>query len=118
MTRHAVIYQDGLVEISTDSILFKEYYFPSLRAKRVPFSAIEKIEIRQPGLFSGKGRLHGTGNLRTWYPLDRQRPTRDRVFVLHIARKWMRIGFTVEDSEAVTRILAAKNLIPAVTPGP
>ena len=106
-----IIYQDRLIEISTDSILFKNYYYPSLRPRRIPMSAIEKIVTREPGFFSGKWRLHGTGDFKTWYPLDDQRPKRDTLFIVSFAHKWLRIGFTVENSEAVIKILTDKGLI-------
>jgi hypothetical protein len=95
-SRTSPTYRDPLVEISPGSILFQDYYFPTMRPKRVPLASISKVEVRRATIWNGKWRIHGTGNLRTWYPLDRKRPSRDRVFLATLLDQWVRIGFTVE----------------------
>jgi hypothetical protein len=72
---------------------------------------IEGIVVQKPTLWNGKWRLHGTGNFKTWYPLDLSRPRRDRIFLATLKDQWVTIGFTVEDGEQVEKILRDKNLI-------
>ena len=103
-----VLYQDSLIEIKEDFITLKNYYFPSMSSKEILFANIEKIEIKQPTLWSGKWRIQGTGDFRTWYPMDSSRPKRDKIFLIKYKNKWMRTGFTVEDSAKVERILMSK----------
>jgi hypothetical protein len=57
--------KDTLVEISNDSILLKKYYFPSLKSKIIAFVSIAAIQVKQPTMWAGKWRFHGTGDLRT-----------------------------------------------------
>jgi hypothetical protein len=105
-----VLYADSLVEISVDTILFRQYYFP-IGAKRLNLSDIDRIIIQPPTFATGKYRLQGSSGLRTWFPMDRQRPKRSKIFILSLRNKWRRIGFTVEDEAAVERILRARQLL-------
>ena len=77
----------------------------------IPFSDIEEIQVKEPSLKNGKWRIHGTGNFKTWFPLDSNRPKRNKIFFIKYKNKWMRTGFTVEDSSKVENILKVKSLI-------
>ena len=105
-----VVYLDKLVEITDNSILFRWYYFP-FGSKRVILSDIDHIVEKKPTLWSGKWRIHGTGDFKTWFPCDWKRPIRDRIFIISFHNKWKRIGFTVEDSETVAKIFKDKELL-------
>jgi len=104
-------YSDKLISITDEEIIFEDYYFPILKKKVVQFSNIEHIVVEKPTIWNGKWRLQGTGNFKTWYPLDGSRHKRDRIFFATLKNQWVNIGFTVEDSERVERILKDKNLI-------
>ncbi|WP_187170477.1 hypothetical protein [Salidesulfovibrio onnuriiensis] len=99
------LYSDGLVTIDETGITFHGYSFPLGRDKRVELSEIGKVAVRRPTLWSGRWRIHGTGDFRTWFPGDSGRPGRDRIFVAHRTGRWWRIGFTVEDSDGVIALL-------------
>lgn len=105
-----VIYRDKLVAITPDHLVFRHYYFP-VGSKKISFEDIESVETLKPTLFSGKWRIHGTGDFRTWFPLDAKRPTRDVIFIMTLRRRWWRIGFTVERSDKVRRIFEEKGLM-------
>jgi len=105
------LYEDKLVEITNSTILLKKYYFPSLKSKEIAFESIKTIEVKQPTIFTGKWRFHGTGDLRTWFPLDNQRNRRDKIFFITVKHKWTRIGFTVENSEIVQNIFRHNGLL-------
>jgi hypothetical protein len=77
-------------------------------SRRVEFSRIARVVAENPSLGTGKWRIWGSGNLRIWFPLDWRRPRRDAIFVIQLATGWRRIGFTVEDSARVRRILAER----------
>jgi len=105
-----ILYSDKLIEISSNTILFRQYYFP-IGARRLNLTDIERVVMRTPTLVTGKYRLQGSAWLRTWFPMDRQRPKRSKIFILILRNKWRRIGFTVEDEAAVERILQARQLL-------
>jgi hypothetical protein len=104
------LYSDSLVEISADAILFRRYYFP-VGAKRLKLADIERVVVQTPTFATGKYRLQGSGDLRTWFPMDLQRPKRTKIFIVILRHKWRRIGFTVEDEAAVERILRERRLL-------
>ena len=105
-----ILYSDSLIEITKNSILFRQYYFPR-GSKSIEISKIDHIEVLKSTLLSGKWRIHGTGDFRTWFPRDAKRPKRDQIFVIHLCNKWRRIGFTVEDSNVVIEIFKDKNIL-------
>ncbi|RPI02295.1 MAG: hypothetical protein EHM64_14240 [Ignavibacteriae bacterium] len=108
---NGTIYQDSLIELFRDKIVFKKYYFPSLKSKEVPVESIEKVVTKEPSLGTGKYRFHGTGDFRTWYPQDFARNKRDKIFILFIKNKWVRIGFTGENSGSIEKYFEAKRLL-------
>lgn len=105
-----IIYSDSLVAITGESILFKRYNIFE-RDRLVLFSDIEKIIVKDPSVWNGKYRFHGTGDFHTWFSKDFQRYKRDKIFFVSIRDRWWRIGFTVEDSAAVIKIFLEKGLI-------
>lgn len=92
-----VLYSDALIEVSEESILFRNYYYP-FGSKPFPVSNIERILYYTPRWWSGKWRIYGSGDLRTWCPLDWKRPSREIMFIVFPTRGWWRVGFTAEDS--------------------
>jgi hypothetical protein len=76
----------------------------------VPFGEIEKIVVKKPSIWNGRFRFHGTGDFKTWFPKDFKRYKRDKIFVAFIRNKWWRIGFTVENSDAVIKVLQERGL--------
>ena len=110
---HSPLYADKLVRITETDIVFFNYYFLTGREKIVKIEDLESIAVQKPTIRNGKWRIHGTGNFKIWFPRDRRRPTRDRIFFAVLKHQWVNIGFTVEDGDAVQRILSAANLIKA-----
>jgi hypothetical protein len=107
-----VLYSDSLVTIANESITFHHYSFPLFtRGRTVPFSDIDHIDVKKPSVLTGKWRIAGSGNLSTWFPMDSQRPSRDRIFHATIKTRGMNVGFTVEHPSEVTAILKKKGLI-------
>ena len=104
-----VLYSDSLICITKDSVRFKNYYFP-FGSKAIKISQIDYVEILIPTILNGKWRIHGSGDFRTWFPRDLKRSRRDLIFIIHLLDKWRRIGFTAEDSGAVTEIFKDKNI--------
>lgn len=104
------IYSDKLIEITDNSILFRHYYFP-VGSKQVNLESIARVEVKKPTLISGKYRIHGTGDFRTWFPCDYKRSTRDRIFIIHFKRGWWRIGFTAERSDEALHFFEERGLI-------
>jgi hypothetical protein len=105
-----ILYSDSLVEISTETILFRRYYFP-LGAKRLKLSDIERVIVQKPRFFTGKYRLQGSAGLHTWFPMDLQRPRRSKIFLIILRNQRRRIGFTVENEGALEQILRERKLV-------
>ncbi len=106
-----ILYEDKLVEIREDSLILKNYYFPSMSPKQIYFRDIERIEIKAASLLTGKWRIQGTGDLRTWFPFDFSRSKREKIFFIYYKDKWMRSAFTVEDSQKAEQILIEKDFL-------
>jgi len=104
------LYGDRLVEIHRDAILFRHYFFPT-GDRRVPLAEILRVEALRPTTGTGRWRVHGTSDGRTWFPRDWKRATRDTVFVAHLKDSADRIGFTVEDSARARRVLQDLGLL-------
>jgi hypothetical protein len=99
-----ILYSDKLIELSEDAILFHNYYFP-WGDKKIFLNDIARIEIHGPSLWRGSWRIHGSGNLRTWYPCDWKRPLRTRIYKVIFPGEWFQIGFTVENPEAFEKAI-------------
>ena len=105
-----VIYSDGLITITPDTVVFHNYYFLGVN-KKVPVNDIEKIVVNEPTILNGKWRLWGTGSSNIWFPMDMLRPNRDRIFHAKLKNSNFIIGFTVKDSSRVENIFREMNLI-------
>ena len=57
------LYEDSLVVLTSDSLLLKRYYFPTLKPKVVSLAEVQRIEILCPNLWTGRFRLWGSGDL-------------------------------------------------------
>jgi hypothetical protein len=108
-----ILYSDKLVLLTEEYLMLQNYYM-YFGARRVDYKDIGVIEVITPTLSNGKYRVAGTGDFRTWFPMDWKRHTRDKLFVLVYRESGKRIGFTAEDSGKVTQILQQKGLIKAV----
>ncbi len=107
-----LLYADRLVRIADDSITFLHYSFPFFSSGRQVFIRdIDRIDVKKPTIYTGKWRIGGSGDFRTWFPLDWNRPSRDRIFHATLKTRGMNIGFTVEDSRRVISILKEKGLL-------
>lgn len=106
----ATIYRDSLIEITDKGLTLHRYYFP-YGDRDVAFDELEKVEVLSPSIWAGRWRIWGSGDLKTWFPLDWKRPARDRIFIGHFRGKTKRIGFTVEKSAEVEKLLATKGLL-------
>jgi hypothetical protein len=104
------LYKDSLIEITDQEIVFRRYYFPFGGDKHVPFRRIESIQVWQPSIAFGSWRIWG-GGPRTWFPLDWRRPGRDTIFIAISRGRFLRIGFTVEDSQRVKSVLRELGLL-------
>lgn len=96
-----ILYNDPLVSITEESITFATYSFPLGKSRLVAFADIDHISVLEPSIMNGKWRIWGSGDLRTWFPLDIHRPSRDKIFVAIMKTGGTNIGFSVENSKKV-----------------
>jgi hypothetical protein len=111
-----VLYSDSLVEISTETILFRRYYFP-FGAKQLKLSDIEGVVVQEPNFSTGKYRLQGSAGLHIWSPMDLQRPRRTKIFFMRLRSRKLCISFTVENAATLERILRERDLLRGVFEG-
>jgi hypothetical protein len=98
------MYSDPLVQISAESLVISNYYFPSV-SKTIPLDEIVMVRVLAPSMFTGKWRTWGMGVLPIWFAMDWRRPWRDAIFVVQIENSWPAAGFTAESSADVIRAL-------------
>ena len=108
--KNTLIYSDALVDVNDNGIYLKNYYFPSTKAKLLKFSDIIQIEKKIPTLRNGKWRYWGTGVLNIWFPLDLNRSKRDCIFFIQLASQRIRVGFTVENTNAFIEAIQTKGI--------
>lgn len=104
------LYADNLVRLTERELIFRRYYFP-FGAKRLPLASIADIQSLKGTLRNGSWRIWGTGDFRTWFPLDLKRPSRDTIFLIRLRHQQQQIGFTVEDSIRFTAVLDELKLL-------
>jgi hypothetical protein len=105
------VYQDHLINLTNTKIVFHHYYFPFRKDKVVDFENIEGVSVKKNTLRNGKWRLHGTGDFKTWFSEDYDRPNRDRIFIATLKNQRIKVGFTAVGGDQVETILRSRNLI-------
>jgi hypothetical protein len=100
-------YSDSLVTVTDIGIQFNLYYFP-FGSKFVRFDTIASLDQKENTQKNGKWRMWGSGDFKTWFPMDPLRHTRASIFFLTLTTQKVRIGFTVEQDipflDAVRRL--------------
>ncbi|MFZ0004344.1 MAG: hypothetical protein WCC86_06850 [Methanoregula sp.] len=107
----AFAYKDSLVSLNGESITFFRYSFPFGKSRKIAFADIDHITINEPSLVNGKWRIWGSGDFRTWFPLDIHRSSCDKIFIISMKNGGTKIGFSVENSQNVTTLFEEHNLI-------
>ena len=105
------LYQDRYLEIYPDHLILNCYYFGPFGKKRIAFDSIRMIEMIKLNFWTGRYRIQGTGDFRTWFALDMDRPSRENAFLIHRCKKWWRIGFSAEDVDCVADFFKVKGLL-------
>ncbi|OHB48563.1 MAG: hypothetical protein A2Y10_13495 [Planctomycetes bacterium GWF2_41_51] len=96
-----------MIEIDSDGITIKHFYFPFAAKKRINFRDIKTVQAYNGGCM----RLWGSGDFRTWFGIDWNRTNRKMTFVIEHNNSWFKTGFTCKDSVSVAQILKLKNLL-------
>ena len=99
-----MLYDDGLVQLDSDGLTIRRYYFPLGTSKRIPYARIKGVQERHMGALTGKGRLWGSGDLRHWFPLDLRRPQKEKALVLDVGKSVSPV-ITPEDPDRVLALL-------------
>jgi len=98
------LYDDGLVQLDADGLTIRRYYFPLGTSKHILYAQIKGVQQLPMGLWTGKGRLWGSGDLRHWFPLDLRRPWKEKALILDIGT-WVRPVITPDDPDQVLALL-------------
>jgi hypothetical protein len=103
------MYSDSLVQITAESLVLNDYYFPGV-AKTIPLEDLIKVRVLPPGLMTGQWRIWGMGFQPVWFAMDWSRPWRDAIFVAFIQDATLAAGFTAESSSEVIRALEERKV--------
>lgn len=98
------LYDDGLIQLDTDGVTIRRYYFPLGTRKFIPYRRIRGVKTRAMGAFSGKGRIWGSGDFTHWYSLDMQRGSKTTAILLDLG-SWVEPVLTPERPDEVLGIL-------------
>jgi hypothetical protein len=102
-----ILYDDGLIELDSDGLTIRQYYFPLGTSKRIPYAQIKDVQERHMGLLTGKGRLWGSGDLRHWASLDLHRAQKEKALILDLGT-WIKPVITPDDPDRVLALLQAR----------
>ncbi len=104
-----IIYNDGYVEIYDDFLVVRGFYFGPIGKIKIRFGEIKSMEVMN---FKGIcWRLQGTVDLKTWFAHDLKRYSKKQNIVVECSRFKCKVGFSVEDFEAVSAIFKDKGLL-------
>ncbi len=59
---------------------------------------------------SGKYRLQGTGDFKTWFTYDTHRPSKETVFIVYRNNEWWNVAFSAENIDKVYELFKSINL--------
>jgi hypothetical protein len=99
------------VDVSDEEMIIKKFYFPIPFSKKIKINQIESISIQNPELLNGKLRIWGSGDLKTWFPLDFGRSKRNKIFIIKTKGNQFKIGLTVNNPEEFIQRINKYNLI-------
>jgi hypothetical protein len=102
-----VLYDDGLVTLDNDTITLHRYYFPLGAAKRIRYTQVRRVEVRDMSWWTGKGRLWGSSDALHFMPLDLRRWRKDRMVILDIGAA-VRPAFTPDRPDAVAALITER----------
>ncbi len=96
------VYDDGLVRVDRDGVTLRRYYFPSGRARHIPYARIRGVTARPMTWWTGKGRLWGTASTQFWLPLDLHRASKSTLIVFEVeGQARLRPAVSPDDPDAV-----------------
>ncbi len=99
-----ILYDDGLVQLNSDGLIIRRYHFPLGTSKHIPYAQIKGVQPWPMGLWTGKGRLWGSGDLRHWFSLDLRRPWKEKALILDLGA-WVRPVITPDEPDRVLALL-------------
>jgi hypothetical protein len=116
MRQVVTLYEDERITCLDDALVIDTYYFP-FGEKRVPYASIRAVHERDmgPGIWRGRWRIWGSGDLRHWYHYDPHRPDKRTALVLDLGG-WIRPVITPDDPSLVRGIFEGHG-IPITTEG-
>jgi hypothetical protein len=103
ITDKNVLYNDRHLEIYPDYLIINGFYIGPIGRMRIDYDSIKTIKTVLLGTFKGRFRIQGTGDFKTWFAHDINRPSKKESFIIFRKNKWWRIGFSVEDYDKVLK---------------
>jgi hypothetical protein len=95
----AQTYRDQWIECTATELRIRGYYFP-WGTKRIEYGRIRSVRRVETGVFTGRGRIWGTGNLGYWASLDPKRPRKPAALILDLGGR-VKPFLTPDDADAM-----------------
>lgn len=110
-TQMASLYRDRWIECTESALVISGYYLPAGGRKIIPYSKIRAVEEIELNLWTGKGRIWGSGDFRHWAHMDPDRPRKQRALILDVGH-WIQPLITPDSVEQVKAIIESRRRAP------
>ena len=98
-------YKDEYIDLSSQGLKIKKYYFPTLSEKIIPINRIKNINLIELGIANGKYKMWGLNLNFIYYHLDGKRSKKTHVITLEEEGNFLTIGITPEDPKKCFDVL-------------
>jgi hypothetical protein len=105
-----VLYRDRWIECTEEALIIHGYYFPFGTSKTVPYRKIRTVTEIELTLWTGKGRIWGSGSLKYWAHLDPARPHKQRALILDVGSSVQPL-ITPDDTTQVRAIIESRRTL-------
>ena len=105
MTKPALTYDDGLIQLDRQAITLRRYHFPSGTSKVIPLRTVRGYRAEPLGLVLDRFRIWGSSDLRRWLPLDVWRPMKSTLVTLDVPGTRPSPAFTPLRAREFTAVL-------------
>lgn len=102
-----MLYDDGLIAISEEELIVRQFYFPLGRERKVRLRDIRRVELKPLTLWDGSFRLWGMGVRPIWFHFDSARLTKKH-FIQVDTGKWLKLGLTPKNMDGAFELLRAQ----------
>jgi hypothetical protein len=102
-------YKDENIEVSSNGLTIKNYYFPTLSSKVIPIDKIKNVDLFELDWLNGKNKLWGLSLNFYYYNLDKSRSNKTHGITIKEEGDLIGTQITPDDPKKCLKVL--KNLM-------